>query len=105
MQTAGLLYLSEGAVMTNTLRLLVLPLLLLASEGVLPAPAHAGHPQYLLLRTPPSGSHHVSQGYNRGIGEGVSTPAYSYGYFGVQPRTHVSRHFGYYRNYTEWSRK
>lgn len=67
------------------------------------APAAADYPHYLILQTPPSGPRHVSQGFNPGLPERVSTPAYSYGYFGVAPRKHVSRHFGYYRNYTECS--
>ena len=31
------------------------------------------------------------------------TSGYAYGFFGVAPRSHASRHFGYYRNYTQWS--
>jgi hypothetical protein len=67
--------------------------------------ALAGYPPYLILQTPPSGPRQVPQGANPGIQHGVSAPAYSYGYFGVQPRKHVSRHYGYYRNYKEWSCK
>jgi hypothetical protein len=33
------------------------------------------------------------------------TPAapYAYGWFGANPRVHATRHFGYYKLYTEWS--
>jgi hypothetical protein len=33
------------------------------------------------------------------------TPAtrYAYGWFGVKPRHHSVRHFGYYRNFTQWT--
>lgn len=34
----------------------------------------------------------------------VSKP-YPYGWFGAPPRQHWTRHFGYYRNYTQWSAK
>jgi hypothetical protein len=32
-------------------------------------------------------------------------PRYSYGWFGVQPRKSWYRHFGYYRDYTQWKWK
>lgn len=35
----------------------------------------------------------------------VNTPRYAYGWFGVQPRHHWSRHFGFYRDYTQWKAK
>jgi hypothetical protein len=49
-------------------------------------------PPYQILQVRPCGEPHPS----------VATP-YAYGWFGVQPRTHAQRHFGYGRNYTEWS--
>ena len=38
-------------------------------------------------------------------GTAVPTPAqrYAYGWFGVPQRKHEVRHFGYNRNYTQWS--
>jgi hypothetical protein len=66
-------------------------------------PATAQYPPYKILQTPPSGCRQASLGNNSGIGQGVSAPAYSYGYFGVAPRKHGSRHHGYYNNYSEWS--
>lgn len=30
---------------------------------------------------------------------------YAYGWFGVAARRHPERHFGYHRNYTQWSWK
>ena len=32
----------------------------------------------------------------------ADTAQYAYGWFGVQPRQHLVRQFGYYRNYTQW---
>ncbi len=32
----------------------------------------------------------------------TATP-YAYGWFGVTPRAHATRHFGFYKLYTEWS--
>ncbi len=62
------------------------------------------HPSYLLLRTPAAPTHHrPTYGYYPGYGFGVESRSYSYGWFGVRPRRHWTRHFGYYQNYTEWS--
>ena len=64
----------------------------------------ASHPSYLILRGPvASHPHHTSQGYYPGYGYAVQPHAYSYGWFGAQPTRQWTRHFGYYRNYTEWS--
>ena len=63
-------------------------------------------PPYLLLRTPSAPvPHQPTYNHYPGLGYGVSTQAYSYGWFGAPPRQHWSRHFGYYRNYTQWSAK
>jgi hypothetical protein len=32
-------------------------------------------------------------------------PRYAYGWFGAHPRESWYRHFGYYRDYTQWKRK
>lgn len=66
--------------------------------------AEARHPSYLVLRGPTAPlPHQPSYGYYPGYGYGVQTQMYSYGWFGQKPRPQWSRHFGYYRNYTEWS--
>ena len=65
--------------------------------------AFAGPPSYLLLRK--------NEGPTRQTGENgppirrqeVFADGYAYGWFGAQPRVHGTRHFGYYRLYTEWS--
>ena len=69
--------------------------------------ARAQHPTYLILK-----AHAVSTGHRGhgqlpypGVGAGVATPTYAYGWFGAPPRKHWSRHFGYYRNYTQWTRR
>ena len=63
----------------------------------------ASHPTYLLLRTPrtPAKSH-AEYGYTPGRPRHVVGRGYTYGWFGVKPRRHWSRHFGYFRSYTEW---
>ena len=69
-------------------------------------PSAPSGPDYLILQTPqswPPAGH--SPGFYPGRGHGVSTNAYAYGWFGAAPRRHWSRHFGYYRNYTQWSRR
>ncbi|HUG69791.1 MAG TPA: hypothetical protein VMM76_18710 [Pirellulaceae bacterium] len=64
----------------------------------------ASHPSYLVLRGPvASYPHPASQGYYPGYGYAVEPQAYSYGWFGAQPSKQWTRHFGYYRNYREWS--
>lgn len=66
--------------------------------------AEARHPSYLILRGPVAPlPHQPSYGYYPGYGYGVETRTYSYGWFGAKPRPQWSRHFGHYRNYTEWS--
>jgi len=68
---------------------------------VLASDAFAGPPSYLLLRQTQSASpvHQVSTGPPHE----VHAQGYAYGYFGAAPRTHSQRHYGYYRNYTQWS--
>jgi hypothetical protein len=66
---------------------------LVAAGSVLPASAQ--QPAYLVL--PPSP--------NTGIAIPSHTPRYAYGWFGVAPRYHWSRQFGYYRSYTQWKAK
>jgi hypothetical protein len=66
--------------------------------------SEAQEPSYLILRAPVAPQpHHPRHGYYPGYGYGVETRAYSYGWFGAQPHRQWSRHFGHYRNYTEWS--
>ena len=67
------------------------------------APAWAGPPAYLLLRRPESPGPHYAAGYHDAASYDVRTSGYAYGYFGVAPRVHASRHFGYYRTYTQWT--
>lgn len=70
-----------------------------------PAVAEDKRPAYLILRAPASieGKHHHEQRYYPGKRYGVSTKTYAYGWFGAQPKKKGSRHFGYYRNFTQWS--
>jgi hypothetical protein len=67
------------------------------------APAAAGPPSYLLLRRAESPAKHYAPGHYDAAMYDARTSGYAYGYFGVAPRSHASRHFGYYRNYTQWS--
>ncbi len=64
----------------------------------------AAHPTYVILQGPSApNAHHTNQGYYPGYGYAVEPKAYSYGWFGAKPTKQWTRHFGYYRNYTEWS--
>jgi hypothetical protein len=78
-----------------------LAILLVAGSA---AHAFATPPAYLVLRR------HASPGQNHRPGHAdaamydARTSGYAYGYFGVAPRSHASRHFGYHRTYTQWSR-
>lgn len=85
--------------------LLAVPVLVVALSAGLSRTAQAAYPPYFTLQTPPSGPRQISHGYNPGTSVPVSTPAYSYGFFGVKPREHKIRHHGYYNNYTEWSKR
>jgi len=75
-------------------------LLLFASAGS----ALAAPPAYLLLRRQESPGQHHRPGHADAAMYDARTSGYAYGYFGAAPRSHASRHFGYYRNYTQWSR-
>ena len=75
-----------------------------ACFGGLADSAAAGGPTYLILQPPVTG-HHGHAGRFSGQSIPVTTQAYAYGYFGATPKRHCSRHFGYYRNYTQWSSK
>jgi hypothetical protein len=64
----------------------------------------ARHPAYLVLRGPSAPTrHHPTYGYHPGRPVYLETRAYAYGWFGVKPRRHYSRHTGYFGNYREWS--
>jgi len=63
----------------------------------------AGPPAYLVLRRPESPAGHLRPGYYDAAMYDARTSGYAYGYFGVAPRSHASRHFGYYRTYSQWS--
>lgn len=68
-------------------------------------PAIADQPAYLILVAPRATPHPApAAGAAAGYGFGVEANGYAYGWFGAAPRrSSMSRHFGYYRNYTQWS--
>lgn len=102
---AGCSRLTNGRIEVQVMqryRVIVLGLGLLF--GTLVTKAEATHPSYLILRGPVTAHpHHAHQGYYPGYGYAVQPQAYSYGWFGATPKPQWTRHFGYYRNYTEWS--
>jgi hypothetical protein len=73
--------------------------------------AAANPPTYLVLRSPSVPvrhhrsriAHHTTQAAPRGRAVHLNARSYAYGWFGVAPRSHWSRHHGYYGNFTEWS--
>ena len=74
--------------------------------SLLATESRADYPSYMIVRTPTAkAGEHPSQGYTPGYAYGGSTNGYSYGWFGAPPRQHWSRHFGTYRNYTQWKSK
>ena len=85
------------------IRKLALPALLITAAMLCSAttPAQAGPPSYLLLRQATEPASHPGIAVGRPVD--VRAQGYAYGYFGAAPRTHGERHFGYYRNYTQWS--
>ena len=83
---------------------LVLAISCFMAWGMMGSSAKAQHPNYLLLRTPAASMPgNPSYGYYPGYGYAVQAPTYAYGWFGVHRRSHNVRHFGYQRNYTQWS--
>jgi hypothetical protein len=82
-----------------------LPAILIMALGSLAveSTARAAPPSYWLLRRPESPGKHYQPGYPDAAYYDARTSGYAYGYFGVAPRSHASRHFGYYRNFTQWS--
>ena len=66
--------------------------------------AVATPPAYLILRRNASPGQHHRPGHADAAMFDARTSGYAYGYFGATPRSHASRHFGYYRTYTQWSR-
>jgi hypothetical protein len=72
--------------------------MLTMAEGTRAAP-----PAYLMLRRAESPSTHYAPGYPDAALYDVRSSGYAYGWFGAAPRAHASRHFGYYRTYTNWN--
>jgi len=70
---------------------------------VIATAAQAGPPTYLMLRRPESPGKHYQPGKPDVAMLDARTSGYAYGFFGVAPRSHASRHFGINRNYTQWS--
>jgi hypothetical protein len=66
----------------------------------------AEQPAYVLLHTtsPPVPCRPRSE-LEPVVPQRAAVHPYAYGWFGAAPRKHWSRHFGYYRNYTQWSAK
>ena len=83
--------------------MLVTGLLLVAIVATTQA---AAPPRYLLLQVDAAPIPRPNAGH-QGLGSNNGQPAqpYAYGWFGASSRQHWSRHFGYYRNYTQWSGK
>ena len=69
------------------------------------APA-ADYPAYLVLRAPVHPANkHDTHGYYPGQAYAVETQAYNYGWFGAKYGRTKQRQFGYYRDYTQWSKR
>lgn len=90
--------------MSRHCRLALTLLVLLLIGGMATAVAHAGPPSYLLLRQPEAPGPRHQPGFAAAALYDVRAYPYAYGYFGIAPRTHASRHFGIRRDYIQWSR-
>ncbi len=82
----------------------ILSALALCAALVLSPAASAAPPAYLILRRVESPGRHHRPGQADAAMYDVRTSGYAYGYFGAAPRSHASRHFGYYGTYKQWSR-
>ncbi len=61
-------------------------------------------PTYRLLGTPQFyGGPHAPPPPPAAYGQRLPAARYSYGWFGAKPRRHWTSHYGYYRQYREWS--
>ena len=76
---------------------------LLFASGAISA-VQAAPPTYLIVRRPESPGPHFRPGIADAAAYEVPASGYAYGWFGATPRSHASRHFGYYRTYTQWSK-
>ncbi len=93
---------------TSLRHALAVALLSLATVACAQGPPRAQHPSYLILGAPMADTddrHRQRQTVYPGVGVGVTAPTYNYGWFGAAPQRQWSRHFGYYRNYTQWTRR
>ena len=64
----------------------------------------SANPSYILLQpayTAPGHGAHTSNTPGRRYG--VSSNGYNYGWFGVAPRRHKVRSYGYYGNHRQWT--
>jgi len=82
------------------------------SAGLIPAgsaPAQSpparqpSAPSYWTLAAPQVRQGNHTHRFYPGYARPVQTQTYAYGWFGVQPRRHWSKHYGYYGNFTQWS--
>ena len=95
------LFRPAGILMSRRAIIYLIAALVLAAGPV--AIAEAGPPAYLMLRRPESPKKHYQPGYPDAAMLDARTSGYAYGFFGVAPRSHASRHFGINRTYTQWS--
>ena len=89
--------------MSNLRRAFIRLIAALALATGITTTAQAGPPTYLMLRRPESPGKHYQPGRPDAAMRDARTSGYAYGFFGVAPRSHASRHFGVYRNFTQWS--
>ena len=71
--------------------------------AALASSVYGGPPAYLVLRRAESPGKHHRPGNHDAVMYDARTSGYAYGYFGVAPRSHSSRHFGVNRTFTQWS--
>ncbi len=81
------------------------------SSGISGSPSSSnvapGGPSVLVGPSVPESGRVASPGTTQNLSypvQAVYRTPYAYGWFGAQPDAKWSRHYGYYRNYTQWKR-
>ena len=60
---------------------------------------------YIVLRPPQPVTRGGRSDYTLAPVYTTTRRSYAYGWFGAQPRTHYTRHFGFFRGYTQWTHR
>ncbi len=76
-----------------------------ADKALAGTPAHTPQRHATQRHAPVVPPHLTIQRGRQGATHPMPAARYAYGWFGVKPRHHCVRHFGYFRNFTQWTAK